>query len=309
MAEPLRCVAPGNHHHRLGLQHRRRQVPGLRPRRPDPRRGPPADRPLDGGRRLRAEPDAAGRPGPGQHARMAGPAARAGPARRTGPRAASRPRTTPPAASTATASRCAGPSAGTTTPSPPTTPAAWNGSAARTACPRAHRRAVGRSATRSAISSRTRNTCRADDWQRTDRILPHGALAAGFLTGNFDVVSVSAAASTGIMDLRTNAVVPADARRPGRRRSIANWPGNSCRASSTRTSRSGPLSSSLALEAGDRRGAAAADLPDVGRSAGRAGRRRGGRCRPGGRRSSATRRWSTRRRPSCRPRAAWTPCG
>jgi xylulokinase len=42
------------------------------------------------------------------------------------------------------------------------------------------------------------------DWQRTDRILPHGALAAGFLTGNFDVVSVSAAASTGIMDLLSN---------------------------------------------------------------------------------------------------------
>jgi sugar (pentulose or hexulose) kinase len=42
------------------------------------------------------------------------------------------------------------------------------------------------------------------DWQRTDRILPHGALAAGFLTGNFDVVSVSAAASTCIMDLRSN---------------------------------------------------------------------------------------------------------
>jgi sugar (pentulose or hexulose) kinase len=41
------------------------------------------------------------------------------------------------------------------------------------------------------------------DWERTDRILPHGALAAGFLTGNFEVVSVSAAASTGIMDLRT----------------------------------------------------------------------------------------------------------
>jgi sugar (pentulose or hexulose) kinase len=40
------------------------------------------------------------------------------------------------------------------------------------------------------------------DWRRTDRILPHGALAAGFLTGNFDVASVSAAASTGIMDLR-----------------------------------------------------------------------------------------------------------
>jgi sugar (pentulose or hexulose) kinase len=43
-----------------------------------------------------------------------------------------------------------------------------------------------------------------EQWQRTERILPHGALAAGFLTGNFDVVSVSSAASTGIMDLRTN---------------------------------------------------------------------------------------------------------
>ncbi|NLX95590.1 MAG: xylulose kinase [Rhodopirellula sp.] len=42
-----------------------------------------------------------------------------------------------------------------------------------------------------------------EDWQRTLRILPHGALAAGYLTGNFDVVSVSAAASTGLMDLRT----------------------------------------------------------------------------------------------------------
>jgi sugar (pentulose or hexulose) kinase len=42
------------------------------------------------------------------------------------------------------------------------------------------------------------------DWQRTTRILPHGALAAGYLTGNFEVVSVSAAASTGMMDLRTN---------------------------------------------------------------------------------------------------------
>ncbi|MCC6419829.1 MAG: xylulose kinase [Gemmataceae bacterium] len=43
------------------------------------------------------------------------------------------------------------------------------------------------------------------DWERTHRILAHGALAAGYLTGNFDVVSVSAAASTGIMDLRTGA--------------------------------------------------------------------------------------------------------
>jgi len=41
-----------------------------------------------------------------------------------------------------------------------------------------------------------------DLWRRTWRILPHGPLSAGFLTGNYDVTSVSAAASTGIMDLR-----------------------------------------------------------------------------------------------------------
>lgn len=41
------------------------------------------------------------------------------------------------------------------------------------------------------------------DWKRTYRILPHGPLAAGYLTGNFDVTSVSAAASTGMMDFRT----------------------------------------------------------------------------------------------------------
>jgi xylulokinase len=41
------------------------------------------------------------------------------------------------------------------------------------------------------------------DWQRTSRLLLHGPLAAGFLTGNFDVTSVSSAASTGIMDLRS----------------------------------------------------------------------------------------------------------
>jgi sugar (pentulose or hexulose) kinase len=46
------------------------------------------------------------------------------------------------------------------------------------------------------------STLSESDWKRTNRILPHGALAAGYLTGNFDVVSVSSAASTGIMDLR-----------------------------------------------------------------------------------------------------------
>jgi xylulokinase len=41
------------------------------------------------------------------------------------------------------------------------------------------------------------------DWQHTHRILLHGPLAAGFLTGNFEVTGMSSAASTGIMDLRT----------------------------------------------------------------------------------------------------------
>lgn len=40
-------------------------------------------------------------------------------------------------------------------------------------------------------------------WKETVRMQTHGGLAAGFLTGNFDVLSVSAAASTGIMDFRT----------------------------------------------------------------------------------------------------------
>jgi sugar (pentulose or hexulose) kinase len=46
-------------------------------------------------------------------------------------------------------------------------------------------------------------TLREAEWQRTTKILPHGALAAGYLTGKFDTVSLSSAASTGLMDLRT----------------------------------------------------------------------------------------------------------
>jgi xylulokinase len=42
------------------------------------------------------------------------------------------------------------------------------------------------------------------DWARTRWMLPHGPLAAGYLTGRFDCTSVSSAASTGILDLRTN---------------------------------------------------------------------------------------------------------
>ena len=47
------------------------------------------------------------------------------------------------------------------------------------------------------------------DWLRTKGLLQHGSLAAGYLTGNFDTVSVSAAASTGLLDLRTATWQPA----------------------------------------------------------------------------------------------------
>ena len=47
-------------------------------------------------------------------------------------------------------------------------------------------------------------TLSAGDWKRTARMLPHGPAAGGYLTGKFDVTSVSSAASTGIMDFRTN---------------------------------------------------------------------------------------------------------
>lgn len=43
-----------------------------------------------------------------------------------------------------------------------------------------------------------------DVWAGTRWIQAHGSLAAGYLIGRFDCTSVSAAASTGIMDLRTN---------------------------------------------------------------------------------------------------------
>jgi sugar (pentulose or hexulose) kinase len=47
-------------------------------------------------------------------------------------------------------------------------------------------------------------TLSENDWKRTKWMLPHGPLAAGYLTGRFDCTSVSSAASTGILDLRTN---------------------------------------------------------------------------------------------------------
>src|ERR1019366_2752997 len=62
-------------------------------------------------------------------------------------------------------------------------------------------------AIRYSLSHLVKDESRLDekDWRRTARILSHGSLAAGFLTGNFDVTSISCAASTGIMDVRTGA--------------------------------------------------------------------------------------------------------
>ena len=47
--------------------------------------------------------------------------------------------------------------------------------------------------------------CLKDDaWQRAKWMMGHGPLAAGYLTGRFGVTSISSAASTGILDLRTD---------------------------------------------------------------------------------------------------------
>ncbi len=48
------------------------------------------------------------------------------------------------------------------------------------------------------------HTLSAHDWDRTGHLVQHGTAVAGYLTGEFDKVSVSAAASTGMLDLRTN---------------------------------------------------------------------------------------------------------
>ena len=47
------------------------------------------------------------------------------------------------------------------------------------------------------------HTLPEENWVRTDLIQPHGPLAAGYLTGEFGVISISSAASTGMLDLRS----------------------------------------------------------------------------------------------------------
>ena len=91
------------------------------------------------------------------------------------------------------------------------------------------------------------------DWRRTYRLLPHGPLAAGYLTGNFDVISVSSAASTGLMNLRSGkwarGMLGALERPEYRKLAWAHLP-----TIVDANEPVGPLSEALALEAGiDRR--------------------------------------------------------
>ena len=96
------------------------------------------------GRRLGTEPDAARRPGPGQHAGHRRPAARPGPAGTTGSPAASRPRITPPAASTATACQVRRAICWNDhTPGRAITPAAWQRLGGQERVKRADRRPLG----------------------------------------------------------------------------------------------------------------------------------------------------------------------
>ncbi len=86
-------------------------------------------------------------------------------------------------------------------------------------------------------------------WKRTERILPHGPLAAGFLTGNFEVTSLSSAASTGICDLRSGQWCRAmlDALTKPELRDLA-W--QQLPRIVDHTEPIGPLSEALAVEAG-----------------------------------------------------------
>ena len=124
-----------------------------------------------------------------------------------------------------------------------------SGSAARNA-PRTDRRAVGDSLHAQPSRQGREQCCRAADWERTARILPHGPLAAGYLTGNFDVSQRLGGGVHRHDGPAHQPVVPRDARRPGKARHTATSPGSNCRASSTSSSRSGRCSVDLALEAG-----------------------------------------------------------
>ncbi len=92
-------------------------------------------------------------------------------------------------------------------------------------------------------------TLPAEDWEQTRWIAQHGSLAAGYLTGRFDCVSRSAAASTGMLNLRTgqwaDAMLGALADPGHRTQARANLP-----AILAEHDPVGPLSAAVAADAG-----------------------------------------------------------
>ena len=105
-------------------------------------------------------------------------------------------------------------------------------------------------------------TLSAEDWRRTAKILSHGSLAAGFLTGNFDTASVSSAASTGIMDLRSGQWCRDMLERSGNPgyRELA-W--HQLPRIVDQYEPVGPLSATLAMEVGIAEGSAPPDLSHI----------------------------------------------
>lgn len=87
------------------------------------------------------------------------------------------------------------------------------------------------------------------DWKRTRWITCHGPLAAGYLTGRFDSISISSAASTGLLDLRTGTWCKAmlDALENLEYRELA-W--NSLPSVVDSKKPIGPISKTLAIETG-----------------------------------------------------------
>ena len=121
----------------------------------------------------------------------------------------------------------------------------------------------------------------SEDWERTGLVQAHGPLAAGYLTGEFGVVSVSSAASTGILDLRTNQwrKEMLDALAKPEYREIA-WNCLPTIIDMNEPIRS--LAEHIALDAMLSVEVRPAGVPYARRPGGGVDRRRGGRCRAGG---------------------------
>ncbi len=292
-------------HHRLGFQHRRRQMPGVRPGRQHPGPGASADRPVDRRRRQRTEPHATRRPGAGQHPCHRRPAARHGPAAHwvAGGISATHHTTGRIDADHNQVRRAI----------------CWNdhslaayhakGLARLGGQERVQQLIGGPWAIRYSLSHLVKDEAQLAGGRlaaHRDICSSHGALAGGYLTGNFDVVSVSAAASTGIMDLRTDQWCKGmlGALENAEYRELA-W--KQLPRIVDHFEPIGQLSDSAGARRGRRSAAAAVDFPDVRRSASRPGRRRRGGRRADGDHPRQFRRGQFLRRANRRKAAISTP--